>query len=323
MRRDYRLYELDENEFEALVVRICIRWLGQGVTPFAPGRDKGRDGKFHGTANCFPSDANCLSGHFVLQAKHVSAPDRSCSDRDFAKLLKDEEPKIKRLVGLGICDHYIVFTNRKLTAGSDERLIESLLALGLKSAHIIGVERLSMALDDFAEIRNTLPNQNDPIPFRFNLNDLIDVIVAIHEYSDDVQPTLHKSALDFARPKIPTKNTINGLSVEYYCQIIVNNSMPHFDRVHQFLTNPRNRNFAELYHDSADELKQKILVKRNEFASFDEVFIFLIEEIQTRQEALRGKRRLISILLHYMYFDCEIGSKDLGTSNGASVHANA
>ena len=27
MRRDYRLYELTDHEFEMLVVRICVRWL--------------------------------------------------------------------------------------------------------------------------------------------------------------------------------------------------------------------------------------------------------------------------------------------------------
>ena len=61
MRRDYRLYELHDDEFERLVVRICVRWLGEGVTPFAPGKDGGRDGKFHGRANCFPSVAEPLS----------------------------------------------------------------------------------------------------------------------------------------------------------------------------------------------------------------------------------------------------------------------
>jgi hypothetical protein len=94
MVRDYCLYELNDLEFERLVVRICVRWLGPGVTPFAPGKDGGRDGKFVGRAACFPSDSEPLDGHCVLQAKHVAAPDRSCSDRDFDRLLKDEHPKI-------------------------------------------------------------------------------------------------------------------------------------------------------------------------------------------------------------------------------------
>lgn len=127
MKRDYRLYELHDDEFERLVVRICVRWLGEGVTPFASGKDGGRDGKFHGTAICFPSTSAPLTGHVVLQAKHVNASDRSCSDRDFGVLLKGEYAKIKRLIAEGLCDHYIVFTNRKYTAGADEKLIKDLL----------------------------------------------------------------------------------------------------------------------------------------------------------------------------------------------------
>jgi hypothetical protein len=42
MPKDHRLYELSDAEFEGVVVQICVRWLGQGVTPFAPGRDGGK-----------------------------------------------------------------------------------------------------------------------------------------------------------------------------------------------------------------------------------------------------------------------------------------
>jgi hypothetical protein len=163
----YRLYELNDDEFESLVVRICVEWLGAGVTPFAPGRDGGRDGKFHGTASRFPSAVAPLTGDCVLQAKHVNEPNKSCSDRDFERLLKKEHAKVKKLVKQGICDHYLVFTNRKLTGGADQKLIAALLELGLKSAHIVGNERLHLALDEFHNIRANLPNANDSAPFRF------------------------------------------------------------------------------------------------------------------------------------------------------------
>ncbi|MEZ2127647.1 MULTISPECIES: hypothetical protein [unclassified Sinorhizobium] len=159
MRRDYRLHELDSDEFETLVVRICTRWFGNGVTPFALGKDGGRDGKFLGTALCFPSAAAPLTGHVVIQAKHVKSADKSCSDRDFIALLKKEHDKVRRLVELKICDHYVVFTNRKYTASADETLVRDLLTLGLKTATIIGVERLSLAIDDYPDIRDDLPNQ--------------------------------------------------------------------------------------------------------------------------------------------------------------------
>jgi hypothetical protein len=85
MPRDYRLHEINDREFERLIVRICVHWLGPGVQPFADGKDGGRDGKFHGKAAKFPSPSEPAMGHFVLQAKHTSLTNRSCSDRDFAR----------------------------------------------------------------------------------------------------------------------------------------------------------------------------------------------------------------------------------------------
>ncbi|MER8486510.1 ABC-three component system protein [Mesorhizobium sp. M1322] len=323
MRRDYRLYELHDDEFERLVVRICVRWFGEGVTPFAPGKDGGRDGKFHGTAIGFPSTSAPLSGHVVFQAKHVNASDRSCSDRDFVTLLRKEHAQIKRLAAEGLCDHYILFTNRKYSGGADEKLIKELLALGIKSAEIVGTERLSLALDDFAEIRNELPNRFDPSPFRFEPDELVEVIRAIHDYTDDREAGDVNGAEDFEKLKLHEKNKINGLSASYYESIIVDGSMPHFGRVDQFLKNPRNAEFAELYYDAADELKQKIFVKREEFASFDFIFGFLYEEIQCKRTALRGRRRLISVILHHMYCNCDIGLKEPVSGIRSGEHVDA
>ena len=313
MKKDYRLYELNDEEFEDFVIRLCLKWLGQGVTPFATGKDGGRDGKFHGKAQSYPSTSAPHDGHFVLQAKHVSAPNQSCSDADFERLLKKEHPKIKRLIKEGICDHYIVFTNRKLTGGADEKLMKALLALGLKSAAIIGVEKLHVALDGDADLRESLPNRKDKSPFGFEPADLIEVIGAFHDYTKAEGEDGFDSAHDFKKISLKSeKNKMNGLSTDYYQEIIVKGSMPYFHRIEAFLKNPRNEDFKDLYHDAADELKQKILVNRSEFETFDDVFAFLYEEVQKQREALKGKRRLISILLHYMYSNCDIGSKHVG-----------
>ncbi|HEY2533310.1 MAG TPA: ABC-three component system protein [Xanthobacteraceae bacterium] len=239
LSRDYRLYELSDAEFEDVVVRICVRWLGQGVTPFAPGRDGGRDAKFHGTATCFPSATSPHAGHFVIQAKHVNERDRSCSDREFLRVLKGEYSKIKRLVAEQICNHYIVFTNRRLPGGADERLIKELMALNLRSAFIVGVERCHMALDEYPAIRDLLPNRDDAVPFRFNPEELKEVIGAFHDYVDDGAERAFDSARDFEKIRLKNeKNRINGLSENYYQEIIVADSMPHFDKIDRFLKNP-------------------------------------------------------------------------------------
>lgn len=310
MPRDYRLYELTDHEFEMLIVRICIRWLGEGVRPFAPGRDGGRDGAFHGKANEFPSRASPLEGHVVLQAKHVNQPGHSCSDRAFEGLLKDEHGKIARLFKEGLCDHYLLFTNRRLPAGADKKHVKAIMALG-PAAYIIGVERIHLALDDNPAMAAELPNRLDSTAFRFNSDDLIEVIGALHDYagSDDLDG-LPKGATDFARVSVRTqKNRINGLSQEFWDQIIVPNSMPHFANITTFLKNPRNRELSNLYADAADEIRQKVFAYRADFESFDKIFPFLYDQIQQKRDALHGKRRMISILLHYMYYMCDIGQK--------------
>jgi hypothetical protein len=40
----------------------------------------------------------------------------------------------------------------------------------------------------------------------------------------------------------------------------------------------------------------------------------LVEEIQKKRAALKGKRRMISVMLHYMYANCDIGSKKIPTT---------
>lgn len=319
MRKDYRLYELGNEEFENLVVRICNKWFGPATTPFAAGKDGGRDSRFNGTAVNFPNAASQWSGFCVFQAKHVSSPDKSCSDKDFAKLIAKEHKKVKQLVKDKICDYYVVFTNRKLTAGADKTILEELRKLGVKDVLIVGVEMLHSALQEFKDIADSLPNLLDIAPFRFDQEVLAEVISALHDYVDGGSDGNFDSAHDLDYIKIKAeKNRINGLTQDFYEQIIIPQSMPHFASIDQFLKNPRNKEYAGIYYDSADELKQKILLRRSDFENFDEVFVFLYDEIQRQKTTLKGKRRMISVLLHYMYFNCDIGSKD-STELGGSA----
>lgn len=307
--RDYRLHELTPDEFEDLCTRICIVWFGEGFTPFARGKDGGRDGKFSGTANTFPSKSSPLVGHTVMQAKHTAIDNRSCADNEFKGLLTREHPKIARLIEKEICEHYVVFTNRKYSGGADETVIPELLGLGVRSAHIVGNERLKIALDRMRELRESLPNSADTLPFRFEEGDVAEVVMAFHEFVSGDAQSVFDSATDFAKIPVAQKNGLNGLSKAYYEDVIRADSMPHFQRLEEFLRNPRNRSYADRYYDAADELKQKIVVERHNFETFDHVLLFLIERVQNADPALRGRRRLASVLMHYMYMNCDIGKK--------------
>ena len=85
-------------------------------------------------------------------------------------------------------------------------------------------------------------------------------------------------------------------------------SMPHFARIDQFLKNNRNKEYADLYYDSANEIKEQILLVRSKFENFDRVFNALYRQIQKQMTTFKHRRRLISIMLHHMYFHCNIGS---------------
>jgi hypothetical protein len=183
---------------------------------------------------------------------------------------------------------------------------------------------LHLALNQYPAIRERLPNKDDATPFRFDADDLVEVIGALNAFTGSGRTSAFDSARDFKSIRIKdAKNRINGLTNDYYEQIIVAGSMVHFDRVEEFLKNPRNRDFAALYHDAADELKQKILIHRSKFGAFDEIFAFLYQEIQATRPSLKYKRRLVSIILHYMYFNCDIGSKDGVAQNNEAADANA
>ena len=64
--RTYPLHYLNAEDFENLANVICNKILGEATIPFAKGTDGGRDGRFHGKANCFPSETAPWEGqtHF-------------------------------------------------------------------------------------------------------------------------------------------------------------------------------------------------------------------------------------------------------------------
>lgn len=314
MIRDFFLYHLTDREFETLVVSMCKQWLGEGTTAFAAGRDGGRDARFHGTAQTYPSTIEPWAGHIVVQAKHTITPNASCSDSDFARYFDSgglsELPKVQKLIGQGVLHYYMVFTNRKLTAGTDQKLLGKIRALPLSDATIIGLEEINGFLHRNPRIARELPTNDYARPFEFNPDEMVDVILAV---KDAVQMggSSFSSADDFTLAnKKKVKNKANRMSDEYYQTVIVNQYMPLFDKMRIFLRNERNAEYRDLYHDIADDLRQKIVLYRDSFDRFEEIINYLYEMINQSRPELRGKRRYVTFLLCYMYDDCDIGERE-------------
>ena len=92
MNQKYPLHNLNDKDFEDLSALICKKILGTGTVVFSTGKDGGRDAKFTGKANNFPSEEPPWDGKFIIQAKHTTNPIASCSDSEFQTILKKELP---------------------------------------------------------------------------------------------------------------------------------------------------------------------------------------------------------------------------------------
>lgn len=309
----YPLHDLNDEEFEVLVTRICRKILGVGTTSFTKGRDGGKDAKFIGVANFFPSTSSPLSGRVVIQAKHTTDPTKSCSDNDFEKnntsILNDEIPKIKKQVEEESVTHYILFTNRRKTGGAETRIPTKIQTeTGVTQAWILGNEDINNFLLDYPEIAEEIGLNKLRSPILFSPNDIREVISEFFKQKD-IPSQAFDSQYDFQNyPGIDNKNEINHLSLRYF-NYIQSNSLPRFSQIEAFLKNPRNSDFADQYHAFANELKGQLIIHRESFECFDEALEHVYQLIHERSPELRRApyRLLVKIFVHYMYCDCDIG----------------
>ncbi len=310
---DYRLELLSDSTFENLVNRVCQEILGTGVISFSPGKDGGRDGKFTGTANKFPSEKSSWKGKFIIQAKHTENPIASCSDNDFNTIIDKEIKKIKNLKSTGDVDCYIIFTNRKYTGVTGEALLKRIKTeTSLVYVEIIGKESLNdLYINRSKDIIREFKLDINHIPFDFSEEEIKSIILEFRNQLPNLKENLasevEKIKFDFDRIKIEDKNRKNRLSSEYFENEILSHSLQDFEKIHSFLSDPRNEDFKEQYFDIAAELRNVIQIKRDNFAEFEQVFVFIYIKICDGNN-IRGKRHIYT-LLHYMYYECLIGIK--------------
>lgn len=136
---------------------------------------------------------------------------------------------------------------------------------------------------DIAEILTEFSNQNP---------------VLKNEISEEIKKI---QRTDFAE-----KNKINKLS-EDYINLIQEHSLPFFKQFETFLGEFKNNEFKKIYLNIASDLQQVVLLKRNDFEKFDDVFIAIEETCKEKAASLVKNRRALKILLHFMYFQCDIG----------------
>ena len=307
----YRLDLKSEDDFEKIIVKICRDVLGIGATGFAKGKDGGRDGRFEGKAQKYPSTSGSWSGKFIIQAKHTTNSEASCSDNEFfgnkTSTIALEIVKIKKLKSEDEIDNYLCFTNRKLTGNKESEIRNEIKdKTEVENVAIHGIEFIEDNLTK--EIIKIFGLNRNIVPFEFYEKDIQEVIVLFGQESEKLKEKTPLKGEDFFRPAIDVKNRLNNLSDAFFKNIIQDNSLKYFKQIEDFLKDPINIKFAKSYEKTASELKQKIEVNREDFEKFEKAFehLYLYIFDEDSKEIIEH-RNLIYVFLHFMYYNCDIG----------------
>lgn len=314
----YAYEDLSDEQFEELAVLLCQRLLGIGVQGFAKGPDGGRDAKFVGKAELHPSKADPWIGTTIVQAKHTNGYNRHFSEGDFFNvatdntILGEEIPRIKRLRQNKQLDNYMLFANRRLSGNAESEIrkhISERCNLAESSISLFDVEQIERLLKLFPDVAK-LANL-DPIdsPLIVSPDDLSEVVQALARQREtivnviDDPPTL--------RTSYEEKNALNKMSKEY-AAAQRKKYLKETAQIRTFLAAPENAELLSLYESVVDEFELKIIAKRKNHQSFDEVMEYLAALLFSRDPILRqhAHKRLTRAVLFYMYWNCDIGKAD-------------
>lgn len=311
----YAYEDLSDGQFETLIVLLCQKLLGVATQGFASGPDGGRDAKFVGTAELHPSKASPWTGTTIVQAKHTAGYYKSYSEADFHSLdskssvLAKEIGRIKQLRDGGELDHYMLFSNRRLTGNSEKDIKEFISTrAGVPSAsiYICGIEQLELWLRMFPEVPR-LANL-DPVdsPLIVRPDDLAEIVQALQRQKDEIGAVLDEPPT--ARVSYEAKNKLNDLTAEY-AKAIRKRYLKETQQIRAFLAAPENEHLLQMYESTVEEFQLKILSKRKNHQNFDEVMEYLLDLLFARDAVLRQRehKRLTRSLLFYMYWNCDIG----------------
>jgi hypothetical protein len=110
------------------------------------------------------------------------------------------------------------------------------------------------------------------------------------------------------RVKYDEKNVLNKMSAEY-AKAQLRKYLKETAQIRTFLAAPENLELLRMYESVVDEFQLKIISKRKDYQTFDEVMEHLVSLLFNRDPVLRqhAHKRLTRAILFYMYWNCDIG----------------
>lgn len=313
--------DLSPTQFENLVILICQKLFGISVQGFSEGPDGGRDAKFIGTAETFPSRAEPWIGTTIIQAKHTNGYNKSFAESDFysnssnSTIIANEIPRIIKLRKNKELDNYIFFANRKLSGNSESEIsnhISNKCGIPRPSIYLCGVEQLENWLKTYPDIPERA--DLDPIdsPLIVSPDDLAEVIQALIQQKDTITEVINNPPVP--RISYEEKNRINNMT-PIYAKAQRKKYLKETTQIHSFLSDPVNLRLLDLYQSAVDEFQLKIIAHRKDYQTFDKVMDYLADLLFNRDPILSKHKKLTRTILFYMYWYCDIGEVEDAETN--------
>ncbi len=315
----YPLENLTWQEFEELVILICQEILGIAAQKFADGKDGARDSSFNGTAKLYPSENNPWNGVFIIQAKHTKTINASTSDNDFfenkTSLIKKEINRLKEVKEKESIENYIIFTNRKHSGTKYSEVIQYIKSeLEIQNVEIIGKELIELYLNKYPHVAHTVGLSKFMFPLRFREKNIKEVIIAFSDTIGDLAHNVDHYLQDYTQISKERKNELNNLAKDYF-EFMKQRSLPYFNQIEEFLKSPSNTVFTRKYSNTVSDLQATILLERDRFGEFQHLLEHIINYVvENNKEDLEDFSRVVRVFVHFMYFNCDIGIKNVTTA---------
>lgn len=318
----YAYENLGDEQFETLIILLCQKLLGIGVQGFSKGKDGGRDAKFVGTAELHPSKASPWSGATIIQAKHTNGYNKSFSEKDFynpksdtTSILSEEIFRIKKLRDGKELDNYMLFANRRL-AGNAESVIVVYISdktgVPKPSIYLCGLEQLEIWLKRFPGVATDANLDLVDSPLIVSPEELAEVVQAFADHKGTITAVFDDPPTD--RVSYDKKNAFNHMTKDY-AAAQRKYYLKETPQIQRFLAAPENLEVLRLYETTIEEFQLKIIAKRKDYQTFDDVMNYLVDLLFARDPILRSHKRLTRALLFYMYWHCDIGASVDITAN--------
>jgi len=309
-------HNLSDDQFEELVIELCVELLGHGVQGFVTGKDGGRDARFTGKAKLIPSETDPWDGTIVIQAKHTEMLNKKFSEADFSgdgdtSIVGKEIPRIQAMIKAGELQYYMLFANRRLTGVADQAIrkrIADETGLATGRIRLVDTSELDRLVKRFPQSVERAEINPAKSPADIDPHNLAEVITKLAQYKQDLDELMEGTEPPPKHRVSPAeKNTTKGLREAYFTQQI-RPKMVDFPAIQRFLGHPENQPYVKLYEETASELEARLVAWEDTEIPYERALETLVNRLFARDYDLRNNKRLTRTVVYYMYCNCDIGS---------------